>query len=213
MPLNTPRFRAGRGATACSGDTNTTDMAIRESQRVSGNLRTARSLTIMLSPASPINAQSPKPLSPPQAVETYGVHHGYIQPPGDSLYEIGAEVAASSYTPLPPPDLEIFFGFQRHPTSVGARVAYFSPPYPPSLEIFLVMLQIRHEMLEEENISGVYLGNESGELKAFGDMQGRAETWDVVMDILFKTTVSVKVYVEAKYPVKTYCTCITKSID
>lgn len=213
MPLNIPRFRVGRGVTACPGDTDTTYVAIREGRQVSGNLRTARSLTTMLSSASPTDTQSPKPLSPSQTVETYGVHHGYIQHPGDFLYDIGSEVADSSYASLPPPDLEIFFGFQRHPTSVGARVAYFSPPYPPSLEIFLVMLQIRHEMLEEEHISGVYLGNESGQLKAFGDMQGRAETWDVVMDILFKTAVSVKVYVEASYPVKTYCTFITRSID
>lgn len=213
MPLNIPRFRAGQGETACSGDTNTTDVAIREERRVSGNLRSARSLTAMLSSASSTDAQSPKPLSLPQVVEMYGVHHGYTQLPGDSSYEIGSEVTAGPYASLPPPDLEIFFGFQRHPTSVGARVAYFGPPYPPSLEIFLVMLQIRYEMLKEENISGVYLGNESGQLGTFGDMQGRAETWDVVMDILFKTAVSVKVYVEASCPVKTYYTCITRSID
>lgn len=184
-------------------------------------------------PVSPVvvhDNQIPKPPYPPQVADTHslqlpeGPSNG-LRPevvanlslslplPRDPLNRLCSEVVSNPSSSLPLPDLEIFFGFQRHPTSVDVNVAYFDPPYPPSLEIFLVMLQIRHDILEMEDIRGVYLENERGQFKAFENIQGRAETWDVIMGILFKTAASVKVYVEACFPVKTYCTCITRSID
>lgn len=104
------------------------------------------------------------------------------------------------------------FGSAHHPASPGFGVEYFRSLYPPSFEIFLVMLQIRYETLREEDIKRVYV-EDNGRLILFVDGQGGVDTWDVVMNILFKTAVSAKVYVEAGRQGKTYCACITRSGD
>lgn len=137
--------------------------------------------------------------------------------PSNPSYAAGSEAIASAYssTPSPPlpPDLEIVFNSQRRTMNVDDEVVYFNSIYPPSLEIFLVMLQLRHDMLEEEDIDGIYVGGGSGQQKRFGSLLGKAEVWDIIMDILFKAAITVKIYVEARNPTKTYCIFITKNID
>lgn len=138
--------------------------------------------------------------------------------PNNPSYAADSEEITSTYSstpsspPLELPDLEIVFNSQYRTMNVDDEVAYFNSIYPPSLEIFLVMLQLRHDMLEEEDIDGIYVGGHSGQQKRFGSLLRKAEVWDIIMDIMFKAVISVKIYVEARNPTKTYCIFITKNI-
>ncbi|KAL0639911.1 hypothetical protein Q9L58_001002 [Maublancomyces gigas] len=204
---------------------NTIDVPIRRGRGrpVTKNRPTTRSSTTKSPPFGTIDTPEDQTLIIPdsQQVVDIGDFQDYSPIlPNNPSYAAGSEEITSTYmyssTPSPPPlelpDLEIVFNSQHRTVNVDDEVAYFNSIYPPSLEIFLVMLQLRHDMLEEEDIDGIYVGGDSGQQKRFGSLLGKAEVWDITMDIMFKTAISVKIYVEARNPTKTYCIFITRNI-
>lgn len=233
MPSDIPRVRAAGGSrlalinhpgardrTSNIDVKNMIDVPIHHGggRQVTKNRPTTRSSTATLPTTDSSDAPKYRNSTTPDAQQVIDTNGSLYYGPGLSespSYAIDFEVAASvpPSPPLPLPDLEIVFNSETRTANVDDEVAYFNSIYPPSLEIFLVMLQLRHEMLEEEDIGGVYVGGVDEQLKLFGSLLGRAEAWDVIMDIMFKTAISVKVYVEARNPTKTYCTYITRNIS
>lgn len=107
--------------------------------------------------------------------------------------------------------LDIIFSPHVNFTSADPSVIFFKSAYPPSLEIFLVMLQIRYEMLLEKNITGIYVESDGERLRVLRSAENGSGMWEVVMNNTFQSVATIKVDVEARHPCNTYSTFITKA--
>lgn len=128
---------------------------------------------------------------------------------------LGALQDDGSLTASGIPELNIIFGTDYTPTKKtanDANLVCFSSPYPPSLRVFLIMLQMRRDLLKEEEMTAIHVSTASGPLLVSQDVMGADTAWDVVMRRLFDGVRFVRVYVEAG-PEHCYRTLITKWVD